>query len=87
MDLGREGFVTAAAERTDPGQKKHWWLPFWKGDHFCLIAEIFWAQGLVWMSPPGWWVQDQAVEGGHSSAAEPVAQTMKEIGWSSSKKW
>lgn len=35
--------------------------------------------------------KDQAVEGGqqpgHNSAAEPVAQTMKEIGWSSSKKW
>lgn len=29
----------------------------------------------------------QAVQGGHSSAAESVAQTMKEIGWSSSKKW
>lgn len=40
---------------------------------------------------PGGCRKDQAVEGGqqpgHSSAAEPVAQTMKEIGWSSSKKW
>lgn len=53
MDLGREGFVTAAAEKTDPGQEKQWWLPLWKRNPVCLIAEIFWAEGLVWMSPPG----------------------------------
>lgn len=96
MDLGREGFVTAGAEKTDPGQKQQWWLPLWKGNPVCLIAEVFWAQRLVLMSPfrlskafslPGGCRKDQAMEGRHSSAAEPVAQTMKEIGLSSSKKW
>lgn len=96
LDLGREGFVTAGAEKTDPGQKQQWWLPLWKGNPVCLIAEVFWAQRLVLMSPfrlskafslPDGCRRDQAMEGRHSSAAEPVAQTMKEIGWSSSKKW
>lgn len=51
--MGRENFVTAAAEKTHPGQKKQWCLPSWKGNPVCLIAEVLWAQGLVWISPPG----------------------------------
>lgn len=72
MDLGREGFVTAAAEKTDPGQKKQWWLPLWKENAVCLIAEIFLGSRAGLDEPsrlskafalPGGCRKDQALEG------------------------